>query len=318
MVHEFNTRITPVFTGLNFSGRILIPAAAFAVIFLSSFLSALCGAAHSMELIAQESKSLKVGQLQYVKHSKPVKFNVRVGAYYYWRVLFSDIASEEFYTRDTLYHQFTLKSDPPGGIGYRAVLQRKLYSWETWKNYYEDPAQYAIDTYEPIINTMEPDTGIVSQNPLLTFRWRGYDEGTGLHETPYTFMLLTGSQKPLYNSGWTADTSYTPSEPLPPGTYLWGIHVRDNDDNITRSRFHTFSINSSEPPAISHFEVSGPGASTNYTSSENVTVELSATDNIGVSHYYISEQALPLEINDARWISIGKPVKTGVIRVLNS
>ena len=307
MNHKFNTRIKPVFTGPDFPGKIFIPAAVFAIIFLSSFTATLCSYAHSMELIAQESKSLKVGQLQFVKHSKPVKFNVRIGAYYYWRVLFSDIATDEFYTRDTLFHQFTLKSNPPGGIGYKAVLQRKLYSWESWKNYYEDPTQYAVDTYEPVINTMEPGTGIVSQNPLLTFKWLGYDEGTGLHETPYTFMLLTGSQKPLYNSGWTADTSYTPVEPLAPGTYLWGLHIRDNDDNITRSRFFTFSINSSEPPSISRFEVSGPDASTNYTSSENVMAELSATDNIGVSHYYISEEALPLDINDARWVSIGKP-----------
>lgn len=307
MVKKINAIIQPFIINSKIHGCFLITAAVLALILYSSFIPALCAAAHSMELIAQESKSLKVGQLQYVKHSKPVKFNVRVGAYYYWRVLFSDIATEEFFTRDTLFHQFTLKSNPPGGIGYRAVLQRKLYSWESWKNYYEDPAQYAVDTYEPIINTMEPETGIVSQNPFITFKWRGYDEGTGLHATPYTFMLLTGSQKPLYNSGWTTDTSYTPAEPLTPGTYLWGIHVRDNDENITRSRFYTFSINSSEPPSISHFEVSGPGASTNYTSSESVTAELSATDNMGVSHYYISEEAIPLEINDARWVSVGKP-----------
>ncbi|HPG59451.1 MAG TPA: hypothetical protein PKW98_16645, partial [Candidatus Wallbacteria bacterium] len=100
-------------------------------LFITFFLAAVfqsflfAAAAYSTELAAPESKAIKVGSTQYLKHSAPVRFNARVGAYYYWRILFSDMASDEFYTRDTLYHQFSLKALAPGGSGYKAVLQRK-------------------------------------------------------------------------------------------------------------------------------------------------------------------------------------------------
>ncbi len=282
-------------------------------LFITFFLAAVfqsflfAAAAYSTELAAPESKAIKVGSTQYLKHSAPVRFNARVGAYYYWRILFSDMASDEFYTRDTLYHQFSLKALAPGGSGYKAVLQRKLYAWEPWKNYYEDPTRYAIDSYEPVINTMLPASGIVSRDPAPTFTWKAYDEGSGLAQKPYMFMLVTGSQKPLYNSGWVSDESYTPSQPLLPGTYMWGIHVRDNDENIAMSKFYSFSINSSEPPLISHFEAAGTGARKDYTSTEDIMISLGATDNIGVTHYYISEISNPLDVNDPKWTAAAPP-----------
>ncbi len=263
------------------------------------------GAAHAAPLAAPECRSVSTGSLQYLKHYVPVKFNAQIGAYYYWRVLFSDISTEEFYTRDTALHQFTLKSMPAGGIGYKAILQRRLYTWENWKNYYEDPTQYAIDNYTPVISVMEPSNGVVSNNPLLRFEWRAYDEETGLHDTPYTFMLLSASQKPIYNSGWTADTSYVPSEPLTPGTYLWCINVRDNDNNIIHSRVYNFSINSSEPPVVKRFEARSADAVNGYTSEEKLIVDIEGTDNIGITHYYISEKIDPPELNDSKWISTG-------------
>lgn len=282
--------------------RLFTALAAACAIILAAF-----GVSGAMELVAPESKSVRRGGYQFLKHSLPVKFNVRVGAYYYWRVLFSDMATDEFYTRDTVYHQFSLKSNAPGGTGYKAVLQRKLYAWESWKNYYEDPAQYAIDAYEPIINTMEPASGIVTRDPAPAFSWRAYDGDTGLHEKPYMFMLLTGSHQPVYNSGWTADTSYKPSEPLKPGTYIWGLHVRDNDDNIAMSPLHSFSVNSSEPPKILRFEAGGQNSRTDYTSTDDILATIEASDNIGVTHYYISEHSGPLEPSSPEWVSIGKP-----------
>lgn len=259
------------------------------------------------ELVAPESKSVKRGGLQFLKHAVPVKFNARIGAYYYWRVKFSDLATPEFYTRDTTYHQFTLDAPAPGGSNYKAVLQRKLYAWESWKNYYEDPTPYAVDAYEPMINTMEPSNGIVTGDPAPNFRWRAYDEGTGLHEKPYMFMIVTASRQPVYNSGWTADETYKPAAPMKPGTYMWGLHARDNDGNIAMSQFHSFSINSSEPPKVLRFEVAGIGARTDYTSTENLMAAIEATDNIGVTHYYLSDVSNPPEADGPQWVPVGSP-----------
>ncbi len=256
--------------------------------------------------VAEECRVKTDSGLSFVSHRVPTRFNVRVGAYYYWRVIFAGVLSDEYYSRNSGNHTFELKQVPSPSVDftpYRVQIQRRLYSWEEWTDYSSDINRYFVDDMPPDLAVLtEPRQGTTVGGNAV-FKWDFTDIGCGLHiVSPYHMVLKDSGGGVVYDSGWMNGLTYTSPAGLDVGSYSWTVSARDNDENITTKGPNYFKVGTVDQPQIYKVETRNLlGEEKGATNSRNIYVLMGAFDEYKIAAYHISESpAFPAK-NDANW-----------------
>ncbi|HNY10416.1 MAG TPA: hypothetical protein PKK26_02385 [Candidatus Wallbacteria bacterium] len=265
------------------------------------------GAAEAQQIsVADECRVKCASDLSFISHRMPTKFNVRVGAYYYWRVVFAEVTSDEYYSRNSGNHTFELKRVPPPSkdlTPYQVRIQRRFYSWEDWTDYSSDINRYFVDDMLPQLNTwMQPYQG-TTVDGNVTFKWDFLDIGCGLHMTaPFHMVLKNSGGDVIYDSGWMSYSSYTSPSTLDVGSYSWMISARDNDENTVTEGPNYFKVGTSQQPQIYRIGIRNSlGEDNNNTNSRSVYIVVGAFDEYKLAAYHISESPAFPAVNDANW-----------------
>jgi len=133
--------------------------------------------------------------------------------------------------------------------------------------------------------------GIVNANGLSTTAWFGYGTTSGSYDS------LSSTQDV---SGLNDTTLGISINDLSAGTNYYYRIVAQNSAGATYGNEMTFTTTDTTPPDCSVSVNNGDS----YTSSATVTLSLSATDNVGITGYFVSTNSFIPSVSDSKWISI--------------
>ncbi len=182
---------------------------------------------------------------------------------------------------------------------------KTLYAW------YRD----AIGNVSPaasasiLLDQTAPGSGsatAIAGNSQVTVSWSGFtDSGSGLTSAPYKLFSSTTAFPASCNgtpqfSG--SQTSYTDSGLINGTTYYYRVCATDKAGNTSSGATASAAPQASDTAAPGGTLAFTPSAT--YTSSTAMTLALAATDNVGVTGYYVSASSTPPTASAAGWATV--------------
>ncbi len=185
---------------------------------------------------------------------------------------------------------------------------KKVYAW------YKDLAGNVSVTagYQITLDTISPVNGVVTATPgdaLVTLSWTGYsDLGSGI--AGYTLVYGAGSAPLSCKVGTQlytgVDTSFQHVNLVRTTPYYYRLCATDNAGNLSTGAIVS-AIGDINAP-VGGISVNG-GAT--FTSSATVTLALSASDDGGVTGYYLSTVATPPTAGATGWVAVTSTLTYG-------
>ncbi|HWU36941.1 MAG TPA: hypothetical protein VN203_04780, partial [Candidatus Acidoferrum sp.] len=207
----------------------------------------------------------------------------------------------------------------PGALSYSSSVAYTLASGDGSKTvyvWYKDAAGNVSTTASASIRLDQtaPSNGSLTAtagNTQVALSWAGVtDSGSGLASSPYKLLFASGTTPPATCTSGTqayvgSATSYTHSG-LSNGTaYSYRLCATDQAGNTSSGA--TASATPIAPPLTDTtpptgtLTISGAAAATNNPA---VTLALSATDNVGVTGYYLSTSSTPPAATASGWVTL--------------
>lgn len=172
---------------------------------------------------------------------------------------------------------------------YAGTTMDSEYTWSFTTLKFQTPT-VSTDSATKVTSNSAMLQGTVNANGLSTMAWFEYGTSSGQYDSLSSTQSVDGLNDTTVN--------ISANELLPGTAYYYRI-VAQNSAGTTNGNEMTFATDDTIPPNCSISINNGD----TYTNSTAITLSLSATDDVGITGYFVSTNSSSPSASDTRWIS---------------